>query len=153
MKKFKFKDGQVITAGSVEEAKAKHKVVADNKNWKLSKDSQNILIKNGFDINYEKDGAYVTCGKETFVHINKYLFSDLYTISIETSDSPFEKFLFSLNNTYTKNKYNLQDAIKKAKELSSAIDGIFNKNKAFYDKIHDELKSIKDKFGLEKILR
>lgn len=51
MKQYTFKDGFKCVASTVEDAKAKHKVMADSYFSKLSDKEKSVLIKNGFKIN------------------------------------------------------------------------------------------------------
>lgn len=75
MKKFKFKDGSVITASTVEEAKAKHKVMAAgySSDWNKEKD---VLNKNGFKIKVNKHNGHIYVEKRMPGH--KDIFANIY---------------------------------------------------------------------------
>lgn len=126
MKKFKFKDGSVITASTVEEAKAKHKVMAVEGN-----PYRNILKELGF-----KQVAWFY-----YMNLTKYRFempagTRKYTLSLGVSiEEKFSRvFVYKRSveeegdilSTFVKNdkdfKKNVQKLIVKATKIASSFE-------------------------------
>lgn len=64
MKKFKFKDGSIITASSAEEAKEKHKVIAMPKGGKRKASVPVSLIKKLISLGFSDEYGYADLNSE-----------------------------------------------------------------------------------------
>lgn len=130
MKKFKFKDGSIITASTVEEAKATHKAMAGGQ-YEDIKARESILKELGFK---KKSWFYS-------VDLIKYNFempsgTRKYALSLGVSDESPEfsrVFLYrryeekeDILSTYVKNnkdfKKNIQKLIVKATKIASSFE-------------------------------
>jgi len=129
MKKFKFKDGSIITASTAEEAKQKHKVIAMPKNsftdedghefTKLKKEFKKLGLGNRFKL--KGDNYY---GPDIVVDLGKFFLNDDVKLSGRNRQPSIHYFSFEDStaenwiNFVKKNKKDLDKLQKTLDELN-----------------------------------
>lgn len=116
MKRFKFKDGLVITASTVEEAKQKHKVMATKLDDEKDKKASDLVRKLGLD-KYRMIGGYNEDDEVFYMDYANDVFHSAELTYINSSFKEFEK-----NITKNKEKWiELSKLADKLEDLASKI--------------------------------
>lgn len=131
MKKFKFKDGLVITASCAEEAKAKHKVMASEQN-EYTKEELKILNKYNFNKTPEtgelnKKERYINGTQYVFVSIikdgiNKYHYEVDYMWPRKGTSDKYMREIYNQLHFPSKKYNNIEEVAFKASTVVKILE-------------------------------